>query len=211
MFIADEAGRAQDDPPSHRGGTISFGEAMSDHWINTDIAHDPRHHLLTPRIALSHQTGFPNWRTEAANGRLAFTVDPGTQFTYSGEGFNYVARFVEKKLGETFESIAQKLVFDPIGMANTSFSSRTWMAGRNPIPATESGRFGRAEIPATGTWDAANNLSTTIEDYARFVLSVMKDEMMTPELARERLRLYRSTAEKAPCRVEPRTLKSRPL
>ena len=49
-----------------------------------DIAHDPRHAKLTPRIALSHQTGFPNWRPRCAprsrcapNGQLAFLFDPG--------------------------------------------------------------------------------------------------------------------------------------
>ena len=42
-------------------GVISLDESMATHWVDADIANDPRHKLLTPRIALSHQTGLPNW------------------------------------------------------------------------------------------------------------------------------------------------------
>lgn len=187
-------------------GEISLDEPMSDYWIDPDIAEDDRHELLTPRIALSHQTGFPNWRDQLPDMRLGFIAEPGTEFTYSGEGYNYVARFAEKKLGRDFESLAQEYVFDPAGMTSTSYSARDWMEGRNAVPATPSGSFTTPMIPAAGQWDAANNLSTTIGDYALFALDVLKGEGMTSELAAERLRLYRSTAERAPCELEPKSL-----
>jgi CubicO group peptidase (beta-lactamase class C family) len=43
-------------------GRISLDEPMSTYWIDPDIAGDVRHKTLTPRIALNHTTGFPNWR-----------------------------------------------------------------------------------------------------------------------------------------------------
>jgi hypothetical protein len=43
---------------------------------------------------------------------LQFQWQPGTQFGYSGEGFDYVARFAEKKTGRPFEELAQEYVFD---------------------------------------------------------------------------------------------------
>ena len=52
--------------------------------------------LLTPRMALDHQTGFPNWRRETG-GKLAFIREPGTAFGYSREGYEYVARLAEKR------------------------------------------------------------------------------------------------------------------
>ena len=66
-------------------GGVSLDEAMSRHWVDPDIANDPRRDLLTLRIALSHRTGFPNWR-RMTGGVLAFQNEPGSAFTYAGEG-----------------------------------------------------------------------------------------------------------------------------
>ena len=43
-------------------GRLSLDEPMSAYWVDPDVANDPRHERLTPRIALSHRTGFKNWR-----------------------------------------------------------------------------------------------------------------------------------------------------
>lgn len=87
---------------------ISLDEPMSAHWIDPDIAGNPWHDKLTPAIALSHRTGFINWRFQT-NDTLEFLWEPGTKTGYSGEGYNYVARFAEKKLGQPFEALAQDM------------------------------------------------------------------------------------------------------
>src|SRR5205085_5351409 len=79
-------------------GKLSLDEPMYPYWVDPDIAADPRHKLLTLRLALSHRTGFANWRRET-EGKLQFKFDPGTQYTYSGEGFQYASRYVQRKLG----------------------------------------------------------------------------------------------------------------
>lgn len=43
-------------------GRIVLDEPMSRYWVDPDVFADPRHKLLTPEIALSHRTGFRNWR-----------------------------------------------------------------------------------------------------------------------------------------------------
>src|SRR4028118_849648 len=43
-------------------GKLDLDEPLSTYWIDPDIKHDSLHKLLTARIILSHQTGFPNWR-----------------------------------------------------------------------------------------------------------------------------------------------------
>ncbi len=187
-------------------GKISLDEPMWPYWVDPDIKNDTLHKLLTPRICLSHQTGFGNWRNESPDSLLEFKFKPGTAFGYSGEGYNYVARFVEKKLGKTFEELAQEYIFDPIGMKNTSYSWRNWMKGRIAIPANNTGKYGLPENQPTGNWDAANNLSTTIEDYGLFLASVIKGEMLTKELIEERLKIYSSTTYKFECNLSPASL-----
>ena len=53
-------------------GKISLDESISDAWIDPDIANDPRHKKLTPRLLLSHQTGFPNWRFQNKDKKLVY-------------------------------------------------------------------------------------------------------------------------------------------
>jgi CubicO group peptidase (beta-lactamase class C family) len=100
-------------------GKLSLDEPTSTCWIDPDIAANPWHKLLTPRLCLSHQTGFPNWRSRT-KGVLTFQWEPGTRTGYSGEGYDYVARFTEKKLERPFEDLAQEAVFASIGMKETA-------------------------------------------------------------------------------------------
>ncbi|MGA8596105.1 MAG: serine hydrolase [Bryobacteraceae bacterium] len=41
---------------------LSLDESMSQIWVDPDIRDDPYSKLLTPRLCLSHQTGFANGR-----------------------------------------------------------------------------------------------------------------------------------------------------
>jgi CubicO group peptidase (beta-lactamase class C family) len=167
---------------------LSLDESMSPFWLDPDIKDDPWSKLLTPRLCLSHQTGFANWR-RMTGGVLKIRWEPGTQTGYSGEGYNYVGRFVEKKMATPFDALAQEIVFDPIGMKETSYTAKEWYAGRLAVP---NGPKGEKPIdPVATTWNGADLLRTTIGDYAKFVVSVMHDEGLTKELAAERATMTR--------------------
>ena len=46
-------------------GKFELDEPMAAHWVDPEVAGDPRHRVLTPRMALSHRTGLPNWRGQS--------------------------------------------------------------------------------------------------------------------------------------------------
>jgi CubicO group peptidase (beta-lactamase class C family) len=167
-------------------GQVTLDEPMSPWWVDPDIAGDPRHAQLTLRLALSHRTGFANWR-RMTGGVLQFTRPPGTAFGYSGEGFEYAARFVERKTGELFETVAQTLVLDPAGMTSTSYTFRPWFVGRVAVPHDADGKplapsFARR-------WTASDLVYSTPSDYARFLISVARGDGLTPALVAERARV----------------------
>lgn len=169
-------------------GKLSLDEPMAPYWVDPDIKDDPWTPLLTPRLCLSHQTGFANWR-RMTGGVLKIRWQPGTQTGYSGEGYNYVARFTEKKMGKPFDALAQEMVFNPIGMHDTSYTAQDWYSGRLAVPR---GPKGETPVnPVAKTWNGADLLRTTIADYAKFVVSVVHNEGLTKEIAAERATMTR--------------------
>ena len=164
-------------------GRLSLDEPMYRYWIDPDVATDPRAKLLTPRIALEHQTGFANWRRET-NGKLTFQQDPGAKFGYSGEGYQYVACFVEKKTGEPFEKLAQDLIFDPSSMPRTAYTQRPWMDGNIAQPTDKDGHWLRPVLAEQ--FVAADLVYTTPTQYASFVESLMSGAGETPAIRKLR-------------------------
>ena len=169
-------------------GKLSLDESMSPFWLDPDIKDDPQNELLTPKLCLSHQTGFANWR-RMTGGVLKIRWKPGTQTGYSGEGYNYVGRFAEKRLTRPFDVLAQEMVFDPIGMKETSYTAKDWYAGRLAVP--QGPQSEKPIDPVATRWNGADLLRTTIGDYAKFVVSVMHNEGLTEAIAAERATMTR--------------------
>ena len=163
-------------------GKVSLDEPIYKYWIDPDVKDNEWNRLLTTRLCLTHQTGFPNWRRQTGN-VLKFQWQPGTAFGYSGEGYDYAARFVQNKTGRPWEELAQQYVFDPVGMKNTAYTPQPWWEGRQAKPVES--------LPRT-QWSAAARLRTTVGDYARFVISVMKGEGLSEQIAKEQYTITRN-------------------
>jgi CubicO group peptidase (beta-lactamase class C family) len=176
---------------------IGLDDRMADYWLDPDIAADPRAQLLTPRLSLSHRTGFPNWRSPASG--LAFARDPG-QYGYSGEGFSYLARYVAKKTGTELEPLLQAEVFNPAGMHNTAMTGRSWFKDRIAIPADAEGNSLKPVIANNA--NPADLAYTTATDYARFMLQVMNEKGLTAEIAAQR-RVIQSDMRESTCAKIP--------
>jgi CubicO group peptidase (beta-lactamase class C family) len=164
-------------------GRLSLDEPLAGHWVDPDVAGDPRHQRLTPRIALSHRTGFPNWRYQQPGRVLAFQRDPGT-FGYSGEGYEYTRRFAQNKLATPWEALANQYVLQPLGMTNTASTRRDWFAGRIAMPFGPEGQYGEPSINDSVV--VSDDLYTTVGDYARFLVGVMHREGLALAYAAQR-------------------------
>ncbi len=141
------------------------------------IEHDERYKRITARLVLSHQTGFPNWRT----GQLNLLFDPGRRFSYSGEGFVYLQGVVMTITGQEIDELAQQYVFGPLGMSRSSYR---WQPAFEDNHATAHNRFG-APTPSP-RFDQANvaySLQTTAADYGRFLVALLNGEGLKPATA----------------------------
>jgi len=168
-------------------GKVSLDEPMATHWVDPDIADDPRAQLLTPRHVLTHQTGFKNWR-RMTGGKLRFVRDPGLEMGYSGEGFQYLARFMEEKLDQSFNDIANDVLFGPEGMENSAVEDQDWYSGRLAWPYFPEGKW-MEPFPLKKAFIGAGGLRTTTEDYAKFILSIMYGDKVSKDLRKEQFEI----------------------
>jgi len=162
-------------------GKLNLDEPLYKYWTDPDIANDANTKLLTTRIILSHQTGFPNWRSMNESGKLDFKFKPGTKYQYSGEGFEYLRKALEKKFNKTLQQLADELIIKPLKMTDTKF---VW----NDITdvsqyATNYDNKGNAYEPTKNkTANAADDLLTTIQDYGTFLCSVMNSDGLSKKV-----------------------------
>ncbi len=139
------------------------------------LAHDDRAKELTTLHVLTHTTGLPNW----GGTPLEFDADPGERWGYSGEGFMFLQRAVEKQTGLTLEQIGMQEVFEPLGMSSTHYVWVEAFDSLAAIPHDELGFPSNRRTPERGS--AAGSLHTTATDYARFVGAIIGGEGLAAE------------------------------
>ncbi len=165
-------------------GKWNLDEPVYTYWTDPDIANDTRNKKLTTRIILSHQTGFPNWRWMNENKKLSFQFDPGTQYQYSGEGMEYLRKALEKKFNKSLQQLADELIFQPLKMTDTKYVwDKNVDTTRLAIGYNKDGKA--YETVKNKTPNAADDLLTTVEDYGKFLVSVMNSDGLSKNMFEE--------------------------
>ena len=143
-----------------------------------NIANDNRYKDITARMCLSHTTGFPNWRWISRTGefqpegKIQFYFDPGTDYSYSGEGIRLLQKVIEKVLEKGLEQMARERVFDPLEMAMTSYVWQERFESNYCF-----GHTTEQKIIDKDTEDeagAAGSMETTPVDYSKFLSKIIE-------------------------------------
>lgn len=167
-------------------GLLRLDEPLSRYYVDPDIAGSPFAAQVTPRMILSHTSGLPNWRyldTESGGGKLRFLTRPGTTYGYSGEGFEWLRKAVERKTGQSWAKLAQKHVFGPAGMTASSFVYPENLRQRIADRFDSAGKPVRIERHLKP--NAAANFMTTASDYARLLIFLMNGAGIGDLLAKD--------------------------
>lgn len=168
-------------------GKWKLDEPINKYWTDPDITQEIRNKKLTTRMILSHQTGFPNWRWQTENKKLQFQFEPGTQYQYSGEGFEYLRKALENKFKKPLELLAKELIFEPLKMTSTDY---IWTKN------TDETRFSIGydenlkpyKTIKNKTANAADDLHTTIEDYGNFLVNILDGGNLNEDIYYEMLK-----------------------
>ena len=151
-----------------------------------DLAGDPRWRALTPRILLNHTSGFANFRWLEEDRKLRIHWQPGSRFAYSGEGISLLQFVLEKGLGLDVGAEMQRRIFDRFGMTRTSLKWRDDFAANlahgYAVDGSMKPHDRRDKVYASGSMD------TTIEDWSRFLVAVLRGEGLKPASKAELIR-----------------------
>ena len=137
-----------------------------------DVKDDERWRSITPRMTLTHSTGFANFAFLEPDRRLRIHFVPGTHYAYSGEGMMLLQFGLERGLGLDLEAELRRRFFAPLVMTRTSlkwqdrFASDLadgWDEDGKPHPHDQ-----RSRVRAAGSMD------TTIDDLAKLVAAMVR-------------------------------------
>ncbi|HEY2580512.1 MAG TPA: serine hydrolase domain-containing protein, partial [Mucilaginibacter sp.] len=161
-------------------GKLDLDTPLTKYLGNNYDVPDSRINLITARHVLTHSSGFPNWREFDKSKILQIHFDPGQKWSYSGEGFVYLSRVVEKITGMALEDFMQQTVLKPLGMNSSSY---VWLAKFDSIKAYRHDNFGKVTGRTDETTDgpeaakkdanAAASFTTNAADYAKFIVAVL--------------------------------------
>lgn len=152
-----------------------------------DLADDARWRKITPRMALTHSTGFSNFWWLEPDQKLRIHFEPGTRYAYSGEGLILLQFVIEngkrsQGLGVDVGALTQE-TFDTLGMTRTSLQ---WRADFRPNLADGFNAEGAAvEHDERSKVRAAGSMDTTIDDFSKFVAALARGDGLSRAARRE--------------------------
>jgi CubicO group peptidase (beta-lactamase class C family) len=167
-----------------------------------DLADDSRWTKITPRMCLDHSTGFNGFWFMEPDYKLRIHFQPGTRFSYSGEGFDLLQFVIEhgrkeQGLGLDVGDLT-KANFDRLGMTRTTLA---WVSGEDANVADGWNDQGQTHSRSGhGKVRAAGSMNTTISDMAKFTAALVRGEGLTAASRAEMTRpvLHITTATQFP-------------
>ena len=175
-------------------GVLDLDTPLYKYYPYPAIEHDDRYKLITARMVLCHKTGFPNWRLnnffDQEYGKLFLNFTPGTQFSYSGESYVYLAKTIAHLLNcdlSNLDSVFQKEVCQPLNMEHANFGMNVYVAKH-----LASGHY-EDKITYSNSWDRtlfnpACGLYTEASSIANFLIALMEDKGLSKESMDELLK-----------------------
>ncbi|WP_299256044.1 serine hydrolase [uncultured Aquimarina sp.] len=177
-------------------GILDLDKPLYEYMEYPDIAHDERYKKITARMALSHQTGFQNWREDDEDNTLKIQFEPGTDYFYSGEGYQYVTQVLKHILNiddAGLEAEFQKRVGKPIGLNHTVYIQNDYTRKYKAEPYDEDNNWVDWENnywvkKEDGVFSAPASLHSEPIDFSKWMIAVMNNDILLAESYEELLK-----------------------
>ncbi len=152
-------------------GRLDLDRPLAGYLPKPYMEGEPLHEKISARMVLTHTSGLPNWRPKG--GAFKMMHEPGTAFLYSGEGFQFLQRVMEQISGEDYQTLARRMLLEPLGMRSSSHVWGDAIATQAAAGHDVAGHV-KADRRLYSKPNAAYSLYCTPRDYAAFVIEMMK-------------------------------------
>ncbi len=147
-----------------------------------EMTTDPRHAKITPRMLLSHTSGFSNYRFLNPGEKLLINFEPGSRYAYSGEGLNLLQYVIEQISGRSLTVLMRDRVFRPLGMTRTSMVWDSTFAADLAMGHDTSGALvGHSKRSAPR---AAGSADTDIREMASYMQAMLRGDGLSADARR---------------------------
>ena len=156
----------------------AYGKGTSWNQDYTSLEKDSLYKKITARMCLDHTSGFPNWRWYEPDQKLRVLFQPGTAYSYSGEGLCYLQFVLEKITGKSLEQLMEEEIFHPLGMNTSAY---TWEARFEKNYCYGHDTNGKIyQKDKDNAPRSASTLETTPDDLSLFLEGVLQKRILTP-------------------------------
>lgn len=100
-------------------GKVDLDRPIMDVFTGEAWSQDARFWEITPRQCLCHSCGMPNWQAKP----IDVMFDPGTAYSYSGEGYFLLQHMIEQIEGRDLTALLKEYFLEPLEMRR---STTTW-------------------------------------------------------------------------------------
>ena len=152
-------------------GEFDLDKPLHEYLPFEDLAEFEEYKLMTGRHVLMHKSGLPNWGREMKN-------KPGTEYGYSGEGFEYLKRAVAHVMDKDIQLILNEEVIEPLDLNNIYFADCEELRA-----VGVSGHY--SEVPTPQNWPEepgmAWSMFTEAKAFSRFAIALLEERGLAPE------------------------------
>jgi CubicO group peptidase (beta-lactamase class C family) len=106
-------------------GVLSLDESLNSYLAEPWLPPSEYRDAITLRHVLSHTAGLGHNTLDRES-----LFAPGKGYSYSGIGFLYLQAVLEEVTGRTLSELALEVVFEPLGMQDSSFTNPTELTSR---------------------------------------------------------------------------------
>ncbi len=147
-------------------GQLNLETPLDEYLPSPFLPDDPLLSQITLPTVLSHSSGLPHGRPPWSVG-----FRPGSKFSYSSVGYDYMQRVVEHITGMGFADFMRERFLDPLRMTSSSFLWRDTYNLTASKGHDEKGKPLEDYKPDRSL--ASNTLFTTPSEYARFLAEMI--------------------------------------
>ena len=154
----------------------AYGKGSSWNQDYTDLKQDSLYKKITARMCLEHSSGFPNWRWYEPDQKLRVLFQPGTGYSYSGEGLCYLQFVLEKMTGKSLEQLMEENIFGPLGMTTSAYFWQPRFEANYCFGHTIDNKVypkDKDNAPRS-----ASTLETTPDDLSLFLAGVLQEKIL---------------------------------